>query len=88
MSEPAFYTERVRCCVCHGTGKRPKLFWRAKDCEVCEGTGKREILLARNLSPEDRARVLQSAILGYPPQYEPATLSKTLGIDFENWTKL
>jgi hypothetical protein len=69
--------ERVDCCVCHATGKVPKLLFWTKECPVCEGEGRRKILLHSALSPFDRLMVMESARTG-SMNLSPPTLSEQI----------
>jgi RecJ-like exonuclease len=72
VNEPQFDVMEVLCCVCHGTGKVPRLWLFKRDCNVCDGKGERPILVNRSLTPTDRESVIQSAILGFLPyQHKP-----------------
>lgn len=70
----------VHCCVCHGSGKVPRLVLFKRECPVCDGKGKRPILLARSFTPDIRASVIESAFLGSPLCYQAPTLSESLGL--------
>lgn len=76
--QPQMLVERVHCCVCAGSGSVTRwVFWK-KACSVCDGQGKRRILIAANLSPADRAMVLNSAVTGQFPIH--AAFSDWLGL--------
>ena len=64
MGDDVFTSERVRCCVCAGTGKTSRLIFWSRPCSVCDGTGKRRILTHKNLTDADRDMVIHSAGIG------------------------
>lgn len=57
-------TTKVRCCVCLGTGKAPRLIFWQRDCRVCGGAGQRDVIYDDTFPEAVKRMVLQDAEYG------------------------
>lgn len=63
MASP-FKIEKIRCCVCGGSGRIKRAILFSRSCAVCSGDGVRKIIVPAEAEPDVQESVRRAASQG------------------------